>query len=76
MAPSQPRIDSITQGPAGLEIQFWADHARSTTLETSSVLPGGNWAGLLNATGLSRPQHVRFTNAPAGSAFYRVVIGR
>ena len=73
MAPSQPQIDAFVPGAAGLEIQFWADHAHATALQASPALPGASWLTLWTVTGLTRPRHIRLTNAPAGDAFYRVV---
>ena len=72
MAPSHPTLDSFRMTPAGLELQFWADSARTTTLQSSPSLPGGTWSTLLHITGLSTPSHVRFTNAPAADGFYRI----
>jgi hypothetical protein len=71
MAPSHPSLDFLAR-PDGLRLEFWADSAKTTTLETSETLEAGVWGTVMVNSGLARPQRVVVELTPGSPAFYRV----
>ena len=71
MAPSQPSITSATVENGEIVLRFWADYARTYTLQSSSTL-AGPWTKVTDYSP-AIPTFVETRQAASANRFFRLV---